>query len=99
MDSHYLIVSERNFLASVIPSSKRKIQFKNIQLNSRERTRLANKRKPPSKPIATIEAVPLDLVEIKISPNKRKIPDVNNDLGKNQLEQSKGNIPDTILIS
>jgi len=75
-------VEKQRVEASVIPSPKREIKFKNIQLNSRERTRnIVNTRKTtgqPVKPVATIEEVPSDFVDIKISTNKRKVSEENN---------------------
>ena len=68
-------------LASIASSKKEEAQFKTIQLNSREPTRnIVTTRKNVVQPVATIEAVPLDLVvEIK-TPNQglRKQNNVNN---------------------
>ena len=77
-----IVLSDEFCLASIIPSLKKdEVQFKTIQLNSREPTRnIVKPRKKIVQPVATIEAVPLDLVvEIK-TPNqsKRKEPNLKN---------------------
>ena len=65
-------------LASIASSKKEEAQFKTIQLNSREPTRnIVNTRKKIVQPVATVEAVPLDLVvEIK-TPNQGNRKDTN----------------------
>ena len=80
-----------NFLASIIPSQKREIKFKSVQLNSREHTRnIVNTRKTTGQPVATIEAVPLDFVEIKISTTKRKVSEEKNESNEKNNKNSQG---------
>ena len=90
-------LSDLNFSASVVPSTNREIQFKNVQLNSREHTRKTNSDKPVVQPVATIEAVPLDLVEINIQNTKRKIPEKKNESGSKPLQEPHGNYLDKLV--
>merc|ERR1719400_2602740 len=71
-------VEKQQLEASIASSKKEETQFKTIQLNSREPTRnIVNTRKKVVQPVATIEAVPLDLVvEIK-TPNQGNRKDTN----------------------
>lgn len=73
-----------------IPSSKGSIKYKTIRLNTRERTRNVNTRKPAEQVVATIEAVPLDIVERDNPTNKRKLSEGKNDVSDSTRQVSQG---------